>query len=200
MFSSCYSNNEKDKDNIEQLWHQYRSAVISNDGKSIPSLVDLDTLSHYQRLIKDAATLDKAELDNRNILAKLIILRLRHDYDKRELEQLKAGELLSNAVEKGLISQVSVSNIQKLVNIKVKGDIAVASTQDQPEIPVFHFSKQEGSWRLSLWKSFGDGVNALESFKKRLNKNDYELIKLLYEKASHKKFNDMTLMGPIKQM
>ena len=197
---SCYSNNEKDKNHIEQLWHQYRSAVISNEGNLIPSLVDLDTLSLYQRLINDAATLDKAELDNRNILAKLIILRLRHDYDKRELEQLKAGELLSNAVEKGLISQVSVSNIQNLVNIRIKGDIAVASTQDQPEIPVFHFSKQNGSWRLSLWKSFGDGVNALEAFKKRLNKNDYELIKLLYEKASHKKFNDMTLTGPIKLM
>lgn len=171
---------------------------MENDGKSIPTIVDMDTLSYYQRLINDSATISKNELDSRNILAKLIIIRLRHDYPKRELERLTAEELLTAAIDKGLISQASVSNIQNLVNIKISVDIAVASTQTQPDFPAFHFIKQEGAWKLSLWKSFGQGVTALNMYKEKLKKDDYELIEFLHEQVSHKEFNDKTLSGPLE--
>lgn len=145
---------ETDQAAIQKTFSQYKEALLKGDGVEAAKLVDSRTIAIYDEAVANALKMPRQNLARLDFFSKFIILRLRHEFSKSQLEKMTGRELFIIGVEKGWISKSTVSNIKQLAKIKVDLYKASASFPQAPDIPVLVFLNESGQWKLALWQLY----------------------------------------------
>jgi hypothetical protein len=87
---------------------------------------------------------------------KFVVLRLRHDFKRKELLKMTGRDLLVHAVDQGWISRSTMENAEiGEVRLDASGFRAAVSLKQAPDTPLFVFVQEQGMWRIALSRTFG---------------------------------------------
>jgi len=193
---SALANSEQDE--IAQVFQQYRSALLNEDGKEALELVDSQTIRYYDDVVKDALKISRADLNRLDLYTKFMVLRLRHEFRKDQLEKMTGDSLFILSVKQGWVSKSEASNNSKLVNIKYDRHLASASLPQAPEIPAFYFMKENGKWKLALWKNFELANVAFSQMLQQSSLAETEFLVRLLENISKYRVDENIFEAPLK--
>lgn len=185
-----------EEEGIRTAFEQYRTALLERDGELASRTVDSRTLETYQRYLELAQTVDRAGLDALDLLAKLFVLRLRHELDAAQLAAATGREIFALGVDNGWISDSSVRDTE-IAKITIDNTSASVSIRRAPNVPLFFFSKEGASWKFALWKMFPIVEPALRKMMAESGETDeVAYVISIIEAVSPRKFDRTLLTGP----
>ena len=187
-----------DTDAIQNTFSQYRSALLKGDGAKAAELVDTRTIRFYSEILTYALEMPHQKLRQLDYLSKFMVLRIRHEFQKAQLEKMSGLDLFKLGVEKGWISSSSVANIDRLARINVDLNKASASVPKFPNTPALYFLKESGQWKLALWQSFEIANIAMKSVVEKSGLTEEEFIIQSINMISSKKVDTRILSGPLE--
>ena len=110
--STKNSTDEKnDSQLIKESFDQYKSALMSQDGKRAAEYVNDKTIAYYMDLLNLVKRGKKSEVQNKRIVDKFSILAIRHRFASEVIKLQDGKSLLAFAVNEGLIGEQSVSSL-----------------------------------------------------------------------------------------
>ena len=180
---------------VRKVFDEYKTALLEGNGSAAADVVSTATIKYYGEMLEHVLHTPREKLGELDFLSKFIVLRVRHEFTKSEIEKLTGRELFVIGVNKGWIAKATVAEIE-LIEIKVgekdaSGFIAVA-----PEIPVFHFRKESGVWKLNLLASFELGNRAIKEQISGSGMTEEQFILRTIEMVSPRKVDERILDGP----
>ena len=181
---------------IQDVFTQYKKALLEGDGPKAADLMSAQTIAFYEGIVGHSLNTPASKLADLDFLAKFMVLRIRLEFDKAEITKMTGRELLILGVNKGWISKASVSEIGELVSIKVDGWKATAAMPAAPAIPIFHFLKESGRWRLDLLSSFELANAAIGQEVEKSGLTEEQFIMRTLSVLSSKKVDDRILSVP----
>jgi hypothetical protein len=184
---------EKKKSEIQSTFSRYKSALLSANGKAAAEEVCSQTILWYEKARNDGLSMKLPQLNRADILRKFTILRLRHEFSKKQLENMDGKQLFIIGVNNGWISADMVRTIQ-LDRIEAAADQAKAYIKKSPLTPAFHFIKENKKWKLALVKSFPLVIKTLKAIKPS-GVNEDEWIITLLETVTKKKVDKKIFDG-----
>lgn len=140
---------ESDREGVLRAYEAYRNALLRRDGKLALRFVDQKSLDLYEDFRQHALKLKKDQLQRLDLLDKLVVLRLRHEFTRKEIEAFSAADVLRIGVERGWTS-APLAEADQVVVEGVTARIAPKNTKGT--FSVF-LSKVKGEWRIELWKT-----------------------------------------------
>ena len=75
-------------DEVHESFEYYRTAILSEDGETAVQYLNQASINYYDDMLKDALYLKESEFEERTILDKLMILRLRMNFSAKELKNM----------------------------------------------------------------------------------------------------------------
>lgn len=183
---------------VSNAFQQYKSALLHRDGEGAWNLLDSHTANFYSRIVQDAASLPRRDFERLDPMHKLMVLRLRLEFRKPELQNLTGRDIFLVAVTNGWMSRSSVERVERFHSVGIKDQYATAYLPEAPRTPAFHFIKEGGEWKLSLWKSF-EAINAeLRRIKhqSRLSERDFWMDFL--SRISKYEITEQIFQGPLE--
>jgi len=182
---------------VNANFQKYRKALLDGDGETAWSLVDSKTQHFYSQTLRDALSMQRAELDRLDYTHKFQVLRLRTEFRKSHLEGLTGRDVFVLAVTNGWISKSAVQAATALQRVAVNGRYAVGVIPQDPKAPL-HFIYEDSEWKLSLWKIF-EFANAIGKQMKKesgLSEDDFSLA--LMRQLSKFEVSEKIFEGPIE--
>lgn len=189
-----------DPEAIENAFLQYRSALLKGDAAKAAELVDTRTIVYYNQILTNALEMPHQKLRQLDYLSKFMVLRIRHEFNKSQLEKMSGMDLFKIGVDKGWISTSTVANIDRLAKINVDVDLnkATASIPRFPNTPALYFRKESGRWKLALWRSFELVNLAMRLTVEKSGLTEEEFILKSINMLSSKKVDTRILSGPLE--
>lgn len=182
---------------IQNVFSQYKEALLASDGSRAADLVSSRTIVYYEEILGLALNTPKRKLADLDFISKFMVLRIRHEFDKTTLAKMTGRELLILGVKRGWISKSSVSNIGELTHIKVRDDQASASIPVAPGLPAFYFHNESGQWKLDLLSSFELGNAAMKQEIAKSGLTEEQFILRALAMLSPKNVDERILSGPL---
>ena len=183
---------------IEKTFSQYRQALLDGDGSAAANLVDSRTIANYDEIVKNALNMPRQNLAQLDFISKFMVLRIRHEFNKSQIEKMSGRELFVIGVEKGWISKSTVSNVTQLAKIKVDLYKASASFPQAPDIPALAFLNESGQWKLALWQAFELANMAMKPEVEKSGLTEEQFIMRLLGVLSSKKVDERILVAPLE--
>jgi len=148
---------------VLQVFEDYRAALLQVDGAAAVDLVDAGTIDWYEDTLGLALSASRSELNRLDALQKFMVLRLRLDLAKADLEALTGRSLFVYAVDHGWILSEEAESM-RLGRVEVQEDAGEAwvSIEQAPDMPLFYMVKQDGHWRIALWQSLASTNRYME--------------------------------------
>lgn len=187
-----------DRASIQKVFAQYREALTANEGSKAADLVSARTIVFYDEIVSHALKMPREKMGRLDFVAKFTVLRVRHEFDKAEIEKMTGRQLFILGVDRGWISKSSVASIGQLTEIKVDQHQAAASIAQAPGIPAFHFVNESGQWKLDLILSFQLANDAMGAEIAKTGMTEEEFIVRALNMLSSKKFDDRVFSGPLE--
>lgn len=144
---------EADRAAVLGTFEAYRGALLAKDGKRSLALVDRGTIDTYEQLLGQVRTVDRAGLERLDWSGKMSVLLARHEFDAAALAGMTGASMFMTGVERGWIDAGGVRDI-KVARVEVAGEVAWLSLAQAPGVPMFHFVKQAGDWKIELDKTW----------------------------------------------
>jgi len=169
---------------IREVFESYRQALIDKDGDKAWYYIDSQTINFFEDLRNKSLTLSYEDMNGLDVMKKFIILRLRNDFNKKQLETMNPKDIFVAGVERGYISNDTIKDI-KLNKIEVQGNIASGFVSQAPKIPSFYFAEANGIWKVALVKNMDMGNAFFEKMLDQSGMTEKEfLIDLLSQVSS----------------
>lgn len=185
-----------DEEGVRTALEQYRKALLERDGELASRTVDKKTFETYQHYLELARTVDRAGLDALDLMAKLAVLRLRHELGAARLAVATGREIFALGVDKGWVSDNSVRNAD-IAKIAIDHTSASVSISAAPHVPIFFFFKEGDGWKFALWKTIAMAEPALQAMMAESGETDeVAYVVGLIEAISQRKFDRALLNGP----
>ena len=183
---------------IQSTFSQYRKALLEGDGSKAAYLVDTRTIELYGEIRTHALEMSREKLSQLDFISHFMVLRVRHEFSKSQIEKMTGRELFKLGVDKGWISSSTVSNVERLARIKVDLPKAAASVPQAPNTPALYFLNESGQWKLALWQSFEIANLAMKAEVKKSGLTEQEFIMKTLAALSSKKVDARILSGPLE--
>jgi hypothetical protein len=187
---------EKKSESIFKVFSAYKEALLAADGVEACNLVCAETIGWYSDSIKEALNLDRKELSQQDILKKFTIVRMRHEFPKKEVEQMSGKDMFILGVKKGWVGFASIPNTN-LDRVEEKEDTAIGYMAAAPDTPAFFFIKENGQWKISLVGSFPLIIKTLKHYIDSKGMTEDEWIISTLNNLSSKKVNPKIFDGYI---
>jgi hypothetical protein len=197
LLASCTSA-PSDEARVRSTFSAYRAALLAADGAAAWREVDKRTSEYYSKAIVDALSLGEADLRRADFIYKLMVLRLRLEFRKPVLEKLSAEQLFVKSVSLGWISRASVEKLESLEKVEVAGNNAKAFVAAAPGIPMFHFSKEGGAWKIALVQSLELANSSFEEIRKQKDMTSDEFVIALLRAVSTFEPDESIFHGPLE--
>jgi hypothetical protein len=188
----------RDTSAIEKAFLQYRDALLEGNGSKAAELVGGRTITLYDEIVTHALKMPRQNLAQLDFISKFMVLRIRYEFNKSQIEKMTGRELFIIGVEKGWISKSSVSNVKQLAKIKVDLYEASASIPQAPDVPVFHFLNESGQWKLNLLPLFEMFNVAMKQEVTKSGLTEEQFIMRALNTLSSKKVDERILSGPLE--
>ena len=183
---------------IQNTFSEYRKALLKGDSSKAAELVDKRTIEFYGQILTNSLEMPHRKLRQLDYLSKFLVLRVRHEFNKSQIEKMSGLDLFKLGIDNGWISPSTVSNVDRLVKIKVDLYKASASVSKFPNTPAFYFLKESGQWKLALWQSFELVNLAMRLAVERSGLTEEEFIIKSINMLSSKKVDARILSGPLE--
>ena len=179
---------------IKDLFNRYKSALLTGDGATAARLVDRETFAYFEE-IKGLA-LDGAEeaVRQRPFVDRLLIVTMRHELPKEELQGMDLEGLLKHAIDAGWIGKQSIMGLG-IGEITVNGDEATAVAITPTQSPgaqasselQYRFVREQAEWRFGF-RSLVTSINTMISqLTGQMGTDQDALIFVLVEQISGRK-------------
>lgn len=192
------SQTQTSEEAIQSTFSQYRKALLEGDGSKATDLVDTRTIALYGEIRTNALEMPRQKLSQLDFISKFMVLRVRHEFSKSQIEKMSGRELFKLGVDKGWISTAMVSNVERLASIKIDLHKASASIPQAPDTPALYFLNESGQWKLALWQSFEIANFAMKSEVAKSGLTEEEFIIRTIDAISSKKVDVRILSGPLE--
>ncbi|MBN1180064.1 MAG: hypothetical protein JXD18_12700 [Anaerolineae bacterium] len=136
-----------------EVFEQYRSALIADDGQAALALMDSDTIAWYDRVVEEALTMPREELEALGYTEMFTILRVRQVFRRYEIEAMTGESLFVDMIDRGWTARSSVEGV-RVAEEHVEGNRAWVSFQAAPTEPAMYFDLEDGEWKIALSESF----------------------------------------------
>jgi hypothetical protein len=180
---------------VKQVFSAYKTALLEGNGSAAADVVNGGTIQYYSDILEHVLHTPRAKLGELDLISKFMVLRIRHELTKPEIEKLTGRELFVLGVNKGWISKATVAEIE-LIEIKVREKDASGSIAVAPQLPVFHFRKESGVWKLNLLASFELGNRAIKAQIAESGLTEEQFILQALEAISPRRVDQRILDGP----
>lgn len=186
---SCFLAISLFADEVHESFEHYRTAILSEDGETAVQYLNQASINYYDDMLKDALYLKESEFEERTILDKLMILRLRMNFTAKELKKMNGRELIVYSIQKGWIGKSSVINIEISEETKIKGDWATIEVMQngQGSGLKFIFQKENDIWKLDIKEVFKISNMTLAYLIKQSDYTEKEFIEMVLENTDNKK-------------
>jgi len=192
------SQTQTSEEAIQSTFSQYRKALLESDGSKAADLVDTRTIKLYDEIRTNALEMPRQKLSQLDFISKFMVLRVRHEFSKSQIEKMSGRELFKLGVDKGWISASTVSNVERLARIKIDLHKASASIPQAPNTPALYFLNESGQWKLALWQSFEIANLAMKSEVEKSGLTEEEFVIKTIDALSSKKVDVRILSGPLE--
>ena len=176
-------------DEVHESFEQYRTAILSGDGEEAVQYLNQASINYYDDMLKDALYLKESEFEERTILDKLMILRLRMNFSAKELKKMNGRELIVYSIQKGWIGKSSVINIELSEETKIKGDWATIEVMKNGQGSGLHFifQKENDIWKFDIQEILKIANMSLAYLIKQSDYTEKEFIEMVLENTDNKK-------------
>lgn len=134
---------------VRQAFADYRDAARAKDGLAAAELLSQDMLDYYTEGRDLALTGSAEQVAGRGATTAMLVYVMRAEFDATELRGMSPEQLVAASVEKGLVSESSLDNVD-LGTVTVDGDTATADMTSRGKAAGVEmtFHKEDGSWRF----------------------------------------------------
>src|SRR5262245_40976229 len=147
---------------VRALFNQYKTALLTGDGATAARLVDQETFAYFEEI--KALTLDGAEdaVRERPFVDRLLIVTMRHELAKEQLQTMDLEGLPKHAIDAGWIGKQSIMGLG-IGAITVDGDLATAVAITPSAAPPgqspgtaasselqYRFVREQNEWRFGF--------------------------------------------------
>jgi hypothetical protein len=145
---------------VRQTFESYRSAIKDRNGLTAISLVTSATIDSYEAHRDQALYSTRAELEQRPIFERMIVLNFRLRFTLAELQITPGAELFSRGIEQGWTNTAALndSSLDKLVIGEVRAQAQMVARPGDAGAPI-HFALEDGVWKVDL-VSLAEAVEA----------------------------------------
>lgn len=136
---------------VRDAFGAYQRAILADDGKAAAEMVDGRTLAYYAGAKKLALEASADHLRSKPLLDRLMVLRLRQEFDAAGLARLTPRALVAHAVSAGWTGKLGPRRV-KLGKVVVRGDGARAWLRSRGKRMPFplRLRREEGRWKIDL--------------------------------------------------
>ena len=183
FFVFCHFSIAQNKEElfVRKCFENYKQAILADQGENAIKFVDKKTINYYTKMLDKIKKADSLEVNSLGIIDKIMVLSIRHQASKKEIQSMNGPGLLVYAIQKGMIGKSSVQR-NRIGEVKLKGDMAKGQIVSGEQItPVyFDFNKEKGVWKIDLTSVFSLGTIGFKQVLKKsgLKENEY-LIQVL---------------------
>lgn len=180
--TSAAVGSENSQELIRQCFSNYKSAILNDKGQEAVEYVDSRTLAYYQEILDKTIMADSTEVDQLNIMDKLMVFSIRHRTPKEDILKFDGKQLLVYAIQEGMVGKSSVANIE-IGEIEFdsgfsKGQLVTGGT---PTPIYFHFYKEEEEWKIDLTSLFPVATQAFQGMADESGQDENEYLFMLLE-------------------
>ena len=182
---------------IKDLFNRYKTALLTGDGATAARLVDQETFAYFEEI--KGLTLDGNEdaVRQRPFVDRLLIVTMRHELAKEQLQTMDLEGLLKHAIDAGWIGKQSIMGLG-IGEIEVDGDQATAVAITPTAAPQgqgaaasselqYRFVREQNEWRFGF-RSLVSSINQMISgLTKQMGTDQDALIFVLVEQLSGRK-------------
>jgi hypothetical protein len=168
--ATSYGQQSDDSQLIKNTFSNYKKSVLEGNGTEAAKWVDSKTLTYYSKMLQAAVYADSAEVQNLELLDKLIVLSARHRVPKSEILNMQHNDFFVYSIDKGMISKGTVLTVE-IGEVNVDGVAANGKLISDGQVSplFFQFAKEEGQWKLNITSLFPVSNAGL---KKRISDNE----------------------------
>lgn len=176
---------EKAKKEIVNVFTTYKNAIVKNDVKSAILQLDKSSFSYYDEILNTSLRADEAQLNQLEILDRLMVLTVKHRVPKDQLIKMNGKDLLIYALENDIINNNRVEKMG-IGDIEINGDIAYGQfLQDNKNIALYlGFSYDQSQWRLDVTSLAEPTGFAIRKLVEMQNKDENEVIFMMIEAST----------------
>lgn len=144
-----------DREAIESVFSQYRTAIAEHDGDSAVQFVTPDSLRMFEKIRESALHDDQDRLEAWNNTVEVLVLYLRHRFTAAELNAMDGQATLATIVDDGMLDSESFQSTQlgKMVFQRqhdVPRGFSNAYIDGSPSKVRLTFYRLEDGWKFGL--------------------------------------------------
>lgn len=183
---------------VVKAFENYKSAILNDKGEEAVKHVDSRTITYYGDMLALVKTADRATVEERSILDKLMVLSIRHRTSREEILGFDGRSMLVYAIESGMVGKNSVTNIS-IGDVIIEGDFAKGQLESNGEkaLIYFHFYKEEGQWKIDLTSIFPMSTAGFQKMADDSGKEENAFLFSILEMITGTKPGD-TIWDPVK--
>lgn len=138
---------------VEDFFLRFRERIQAGETDSLPKFLSKESLNWLDDVRRASRSEPKNYLEERPFFEILCILTLRIErrihptFDERPTSLLQKLVVEANPVRKSLLKT-------DLGPAHIQGEVAYMGLREAPNVPVFHFLRENHVWKFHLFKSF----------------------------------------------
>jgi hypothetical protein len=193
------SNDKADKEAIQKVFDNYKTAILAGDGNAAAASVTQETLDQYQKYVDWALHADRATVQSLSVLDKMQVLMMRHRIPRDKWQGMTGEKVFVYAVNNNWIGkdQVQAAELGE-INLFVFQASADAIMNKRKTRSRFFFLKEKGAWKYDLMRLMQGFDAALKSEIKRIRMSPDQFIFNALEHANGTKPTD-SIWEPIEK-
>ena len=177
---------QNEANEVKKCFGYYRDAILQDRGGDAVNFVDSKTIAYYNEVMQHVRSDDSIKLQNLALFDRLMVLSVRHQLSKKDLQGKDGKGLFTLSIQKGLISKASLQGTDL-------GDITVDKNTARGQMlvnnnktPVFmNFYKENNVWKINITSTFEQTTHSIQRMLKRSQKPENEFLMTLLKSANN---------------
>ena len=120
---------------VTDTFKNYQTALVQGNGESAWAIIDSQTKDFYSECVQNALSLPGDDLERLPFTTKFMVLRLRHEFRKQELEGLSGHDVFLYGITNHWVNESAIKSVTKFQNITVDDRSAAAYLSRAPTVP-----------------------------------------------------------------
>jgi hypothetical protein len=183
---------------IGVVFQQYRERALAGDAEGVWSVLDSRTKGFYSEVVDNARALPASGLARLDCAQRLMVLLLRLELRKQELEGLDAQAAFLLAKKREWLHAQGADGAKDLDKIRVIGPHAYAYVPGHPDTLAARFVLEGTEWKLDFGEDVPLVTEQLAKAKTKSRLSEREFFKAMLKRYSDATVDDRVFQGPIE--
>lgn len=183
---------------ILKVFKEYKNAILSGNSDLAIKQIDKNSFDYYQEVLNLSLRADSTQINQLEVLDKLMVLSVRHRVPKANLLKMNGKELLTYSIDNGMIAKSTVEHIE-MGEIDINGEIAYGEflINNQKTPLYFGFTYDQSQWRFDVTSVFEPTGFAIRKLMKMQNKTDNDVILMMIQSSTPDQKVEKNIWKPI---